>query len=129
MAYDDHFMDGWESVRNQFPSANTEIEEASKCFALDRYTAVVFHLMRIMEIGLRSLSSTLKDPSLDPKRNPNWEGILAKCRTEQSKPLNQRAPEWQADEPFFSGVSVRLMPGGTLRCMLKVPILRKPPWR
>lgn len=32
-----------------FPSAIFELEEAAKCLALDRPTAAVFHLMRIME--------------------------------------------------------------------------------
>jgi hypothetical protein len=36
----------------KFASASFEISEAGKCFALGRYTACVFHLMRVMEVAL-----------------------------------------------------------------------------
>lgn len=109
VSYYTSFMDGWGNVNIRFSSITGDIEESSKCFALNRYTAVVFHLMRIMEVGLRVLGDTLHDPSLDPKRNPTWDRILQRCRTELAKPLAQRSPEWQQDEPFFSGTSARLM--------------------
>ena len=98
-----------EEVGHSFPSAAHDLEEAGKCLALDRSTACVFHLMRIMELGLRLLSESLNDPRLDPKRNPSWDTILKKCREELDKPLHERAPEWRADEPFFSGAAARLL--------------------
>jgi len=101
-------LDRWAEVLHQFPSAVIDIEEASKCFALNRYTATVFHLMRVMEIGLRVLGDSLRDPRLNPKNNPTWERILQRCDEESSKPLGQRSAEWQADEPFFSGAAARL---------------------
>ena len=103
------YASGWEDAIKQFPSISTDVEEASKCFALNRYTAVVFHLMRVMETGLRLLADTLHDSRLNPKTNPTWEHILRRCREELSKPLAQRSAEWQSDEAFFSGVSARLM--------------------
>src|SRR5262249_36883249 len=41
---------------NAFPSSIRDIEEAAKCLVVGRSTASVFHLMRVMEIGLRSLA-------------------------------------------------------------------------
>ena len=41
------------------PSANEDIAEAGKCLALDRGTACVMHLNRVLESGLRSLASVL----------------------------------------------------------------------
>jgi hypothetical protein len=96
-------------VADRFQSAAVDIEEAGKCLALSRATACVFHLMRVMEAGLRALAGSLKDPDLDPKRNPTWDAMLKKCRTELAKPVSQRVPEWVADEPFFSGAATRLM--------------------
>ena len=61
-----------------------------------------------MEIGLRVLGDSLRDPRLNPKNNPTWERILQRCDEESSKPLGQRSAEWQADEPFFSGAAARL---------------------
>jgi hypothetical protein len=97
------------NVIASFPSAQYDIEEAAKCLALDRCTAAVFHLMRALEVGLRLLGLSLNDPSLDPAKNPNWERILSRCRTELAKPLKERSPEWQADERFYSAAAERLM--------------------
>jgi hypothetical protein len=43
-----------------FPSAMKEIREANTCFALDRYTACVFHLMRASEHAYRALAVALR---------------------------------------------------------------------
>lgn len=107
--YYNDFTTAWAGVMGHFPSTLSDIEEASKCFALNRYTATVFHMMRVMEVGLRVLGASLKDPDLDPKTNPSWDRILRRCRAELSKSLQDRSPEWRSDEPFFSNASARLM--------------------
>jgi hypothetical protein len=98
----------WESVVGKYSSAILDIEEAGKCLALGRYTACVFHLMRLVECGLRSLGAALNDPRLDPKQNPSWETILRKCDKELQKPLKDRCIEWKTDEPFFSTATANL---------------------
>ncbi len=102
-------LEGWDAVIAAFPSAAIDIEEASKCMALCRYTACVFHLMRIMELALRTLAVTLNNPKIDPRNHPSWESILKKCRDELEKDRVDRAPEWAADSAFFAGVSANLM--------------------
>jgi len=97
-----------DTVAKQFPSIGVEIEEAAKCLALERNTACVFHLMRAMEVGLRSLGKALNDPTLDPARNPNWETILRRCDAELKKPLKDRSPEWSTDDEFFSAATANL---------------------
>lgn len=47
-------------VANKFPKANEEITEAGNCYATGNYTACVFHLMRVVEYGARSLVRALK---------------------------------------------------------------------
>ena len=89
-------------VSNRFPSATIDIMEAGKCLALNRNTASVFHLMRVMETGLRALARSLSDPRLDPTRNPSWETILKKCDDELGKPIIERSIEWRSDNSFFS---------------------------
>jgi hypothetical protein len=79
----------------KFSTAWADIEEAGKCLAFNRASAGVFHLMRVMEVGLRALGSSLNDPNLDPKRNPSWESILRKCDNELKEPLAKRSSEWQ----------------------------------
>ncbi len=95
-------------VRVGFPSAEDDIEEAGKCLGMGRNTAAVFHLMRIMETGLRSLGASLNDPTLDPRTNPSWEKILSRCDKEMQKPLRDRSPEWRVDEAFFSTATANL---------------------
>jgi HEPN domain-containing protein len=57
-----------------FPSAEEDVREAGNCFALGRYTATVFHLMRVVEVGLTAISNAKGIPSA---RNPNWGTCLA----------------------------------------------------
>ena len=97
-----------EEIPRKFPVTRDDIEEAGKCLAFGRATACVFHLMRVVEVGLRALAASLNNPNLDPKRNPNWETILRKGDEDLAKPLNQRSPEWQADESFFSTAHANL---------------------
>jgi hypothetical protein len=91
-----------------FPSAISDIEEAGKCLALERAPACIFHLARVMEIGLRTLGNSLNDPTLDPKTNPNWENILRRCDNELKEPYSKRSVEWQKDGPFYSKATATL---------------------
>lgn len=60
-----------QKVFDCFPSAIDDVAEAGNCLALDRNTAVVFHLMRVMEAGLKVLASELGIPYA-----PSWESYL-----------------------------------------------------
>jgi hypothetical protein len=48
-----------ERVKNKFPKLAEDIAEVSKCFATGRYTAAVFHLMRVMEVGVTRVAKAL----------------------------------------------------------------------
>jgi hypothetical protein len=97
-----------ETVATNFPSAAFDIEEAGKCLALGRATACVFHLMRVMEVGLRALAKSLNDPRINPANNPSWHNILKKGDDELQKVVAQRAPEWRSDDQFFSQAQANL---------------------
>ena len=92
----------------KFQPVGSDVEEAGKCYAAGRDTACVFHLMRVMEVGLRALGSSLNDPRLDPKRNPSWDSILKKCDEELGKALKDRAVEWRDDDAFYSTATANL---------------------
>ena len=47
-------------VSRKFPKATEDVAEAGKCLSLQRPTACVFHLMRVMEIGVHTLGKKLK---------------------------------------------------------------------
>ncbi|MFF0949085.1 hypothetical protein ACFYE9_15795 [Rhizobium leguminosarum] len=57
-----------EEVERVFPIAIDDIAESGKCLALDQGTAAVFHLMRVVEAGLRALAADLGIPYA-----PSWE--------------------------------------------------------
>jgi hypothetical protein len=46
---------GWDEIIARFPDSLTDVEEASKCFALSRYAAAVFHSVQVVEVGLIDL--------------------------------------------------------------------------
>ncbi len=97
-----------DEVVSAFPSSLRDIEDASKTLAYGQGTACVFHLMRVLECGLRALAVSLNDPRINPKTNPNWESILRKCDEELQKPLAKRSAEWKTDEAFFSSATANL---------------------
>ena len=94
--------------QSKFAPAHRDIEEASKCLAFDRGTACVFHLMGVMDCGVRALGESLNDPNLNPRRNPTWETILRKCDNELREPLAKRCDEWRQDDMFFSTATANL---------------------
>jgi hypothetical protein len=55
---------GWEEVIDRFNETITDIEEMSRCFALSRYPAAVFHSTQIVEAGLLRLGPLIgvEDP-------------------------------------------------------------------
>lgn len=55
MAYYDKAELFGDGVFGHFPSANDDIYEAGMCLALERSTACVMHLMRVLEAGLAAL--------------------------------------------------------------------------
>jgi hypothetical protein len=68
----------WASIWKQFPSVQTDCEEAVYCYALERDTASVFHSMRVAEIGLRALARRMKVKLPKNKRLEwaQWQEIL-----------------------------------------------------
>ncbi len=60
---DPHYLDAdnlsGQIVSDKFAAATEDISEAGKCFALGKFTATVFHLMRVMEIGVQEFGSKI----------------------------------------------------------------------
>src|ERR1044072_3749489 len=95
-----------QDVADKFPSAILDIEEAGKCYAVSRHTACVFHLMRVMEIGLRSVAKSLGIP--DTNILPSWQSVIDKINKQINAPNAGKSPDWKRVEPFYKGVSAQL---------------------
>jgi hypothetical protein len=91
-----------EEFKTRFPTANAEVIEAGNCFALDRFTACVYHLCRSMEVGMRVLFVSLGMP---PRvwSTTKWSRILDRIKGKIDKNNKVLADdyEWQSLRSFY----------------------------
>ena len=86
-----------------------ELDEAAKCMALGRPTASVFHLMRILEVGIKALAKCLgiSDPVKPAERN--WGRILDKIMKEGvERKWPNAANRMSGDGKFFEDLHASL---------------------
>jgi len=80
-----------DAVATAFPSASFDIQESGKCFACERYTATVFHLMCATEHTMRALAwdrrvnLTTKGGASFPTMMGTWEDVLRELEKEAVK--------------------------------------------
>jgi HEPN domain-containing protein len=86
-------------VEEKFKKAIQDIEEAGKCLALSRSTAAVFHLVRVMEVGLKSLGRALSIPYA-----PSWESYIKQIGDKIAEKHKLKGIKWKRDEPFFRDI-------------------------
>ena len=70
-----------EKVNEEFDGAIVDIREAGTCYALGRYTASVFHLMRVLEIALHKLANDLGVAFPAAIELENWHNIIEKIES------------------------------------------------
>lgn len=89
-----------DAVFNRFQGANDDIAEAGKCLALERGTATVFHLMRVLEAGLKALGKELGIPYA-----PSWEAYIKQLdKLLDGKSYDSLTSEQKAKRPFYQDV-------------------------
>lgn len=64
----------------KFTDAQYDLDEATKCLAFGRYTATVFHLMRMVEILLFALHACLNISTILSGNDRNWGNVLNRIR-------------------------------------------------
>lgn len=109
-----------EAVSQSFPEAAFDISESGTCLALARPTACVFHLMRVLEIGLAAIGHQFKI-SLS---HANWKTAIDQIESAVRKMDSD--PEWrdrsdrkEQQEAFAQAIGhfgVIKDPGATIRC-------------
>lgn len=92
-----------QKVLDNFPGAEYDVNEAALCLALERSTACVLHLMRVLEIGLSALATHF---GVDANHR-NWENIIAEIEKEiRSISSNAtKPPDWKKEEQHYSDVA------------------------
>jgi hypothetical protein len=93
-----------EVIAERLPTTIGDIEEAGKCLALDRGTACVFHLMRVMEVGLQRLANDLGIPYA-----PSWESYINQINTRVALKHKKKGIKWKRDEPYFKEIAGDLL--------------------
>lgn len=81
---------GWEEILERFPGATSDVLEMSRCFALSRYPACVFHSMQVAEHGLIKLGIALRVK--DPK--PGWTATFNEIKRILKKSYESRT-DWE----------------------------------
>src|SRR5258707_740440 len=88
-------------VTENFGSAAYDTEDASKCLALDRGTACVMHLMRVLEAGIDATALGVGVKITAVKAVSTWEQLLNMIRDAIQANNKANAPPWMAARPFF----------------------------
>ncbi len=91
-----------DDVFTKFPSANNDIFEAGTCLALERGTACVMHLMRIVEAGLKALAA-----ALGVGIQNDWGAYLREIDGELGKRIKASGKR-TADEQFYAETRVTI---------------------
>lgn len=76
-------------VNAKFPAIQFDVVETGNCYTAGRGTAVVFHLMRIMEVGVQKFGKALGVSLANEK---NWQNILDQA-DKAIKALNAKDPK------------------------------------
>ncbi len=74
-------------VNAKFPAIQYDAVEAGNCYACGRSTATVFHLMRIMEVGVQEFGTKL---GVKLAAEKNWQNVLDEIN-KAIKALDQKA--------------------------------------
>ncbi len=94
-------------VADRFPFSIFDANSATICLATSLSTAAAFHLMRVLEIGLRVFAERFNVPS----DRQNWqniiEGIEKAIRNIPNDP--NRPADWKDQQEFFSGAAMQFM--------------------
>jgi hypothetical protein len=83
-------------VYDAFPSARLDIANAFRCIVFGQSTASVFHLMRVMEVGLKVLGREAGIPYA-----PSWEAYLSQLNVKLAVPYKSQSASWKKKAPLI----------------------------
>jgi hypothetical protein len=91
-----------EVVARSFPSTAFDIHNAAICIATTQSTAAVFHLMRILEIGLNALGKIFGVSLEHTNWAPAIEEIESKIRKMRTDPGWKAVPDCKEQQEFYA---------------------------
>ena len=87
---------------SSFPRSASEIIAAGRCLAFGEGTAAVFHLMRAIDMGLRSVAASLAISYTAS----NWKGVGDAIEKRMSAKYQEKATDWKQKEPMYASILV-----------------------
>lgn len=89
-------------VGKQFQSTQFDIQEAGSCLAVSRFTGCVFHLMRVLELGLTALGKVFGVSLAHTNWAPAIEQIESKIRDMHKDPTWKALPDCKEQQEFYA---------------------------
>jgi hypothetical protein len=89
-------------VSNAFPSASYDILNAGICFATSTTTACVFHLMRVLEIGLTALGARFGVSLAHTNWAPAIDQVESKIRNMHRESPWKELPDCKEQQEFYA---------------------------
>ncbi len=102
-------LEDWGKAPGRFADSINDMVEAEKCLSLNRYTACVFHLMRVTEHVLFSVGRLIGVKALQPGAfhgDANWAIVLRAIDQEVQAPYEKRIHKGMAD--LLSNISSQM---------------------
>jgi hypothetical protein len=87
-------------IYDNFRSAWDEFQRAGHCYAFGENSACVFHLMRIVDFGLRKVAERLKI-TYDAR---NWMGIAKAIQKNMEQEYKTKTDDWKKLEPMYAEI-------------------------
>jgi hypothetical protein len=87
-------------IYDSFRSAWEEFQRAGHCYAFGENTACVFHLMRIVDFGLRQVAKSI-GAEYDAR---NWSGIGKKIQQKMEQKYDTKTDDWKKSEPMYAEI-------------------------
>lgn len=91
-------------VGEHFKGAAFDIKEAGSCYAAGRYTASVYHLMRVVEFAKNSIAKRVDYPDA----RPNWDGVLNFIDAELKRERDKMSELFKGDLEFIGGIAAHM---------------------
>ncbi|HYL85520.1 MAG TPA: hypothetical protein VE263_14890 [Candidatus Angelobacter sp.] len=87
------------SSLEKFPSAAFDAAEAGNCFAYERFTAAVYHLMRTTEYGLVGVAAKIGVP---PEKRTRWDKLIQGIQSRIKAIASNSPPGWREEEKKYA---------------------------
>ena len=92
-------------VTSAFPSAVENVRNAGTCFAVEQWDACVFHLMRVLEQGIRVLATKFNVPF----QNTTWHTIIEQIEASVRRMDSSFGADWKEQQKFCSQAASQFM--------------------